>query len=73
MKCNDVIYSVWIHILESLTHITSAYFYFVLSAEEHGESVGCVSYPLSAPYLKNRDKHALFFLHRYSKHFHWVI
>lgn len=36
-----------------------------------GESVGCVSYPLSAPYLWNRDKHSLSFLHRYSTCFHW--
>lgn len=39
MKCNDVIYSVWIHIWESLTHITGVYFYFVLSVTEELESL----------------------------------
>lgn len=36
IKCNDVIYSVWI---ESLSHITGVYFYFVLSVTEELESL----------------------------------
>lgn len=39
MKYNFVIYSVWILIWESLTHITDVYFYFVLSVTEELESL----------------------------------
>lgn len=34
-----MIYSVWIYIWESLTHITGVYFYFVLSVTEELESL----------------------------------
>lgn len=43
----------------------------VISNRGIGEFVGCVSYPLSAPYLWNRDKCALSFWHRYSTYIHW--